>query len=316
MKRRAFGLATIGLMNAIAVGEPTTAPATEPTTRPMNVWTTNDLGRLMLRPFVTAPYPHTSRADGWKNSVGTVFTPDHYTDSTVGIFVPKGYTPGDAVDLVVYFHGHNNHVSRVIGNFKLEEQLAKSGVIAILIVPQGPLDVPDSGGGKLELDEGGFARFVADVGVYLKAEGITQTDRVGTIALAAHSGGYKVTASILHRGGLTDHITDVILLDASYGGLQWFVDFAKDRPQARVVSFHTKHLDDENVELAALLDKAGVVHRDLAEADLSPAALVPAGVTFVSTALPHNDVPSAKDYLALCLQASHLSKRPTTPPSR
>jgi hypothetical protein len=312
MKRRVFRLVTIGLLSSIAAAE----PATTPTTQPTNVWTASDFGRLILRPFATAPYPHASRADGWKNSAGSVFTPDHYADSTVGLFVPEGYTPGDAVDLVVYFHGHKNHVSRVIDTFKLEGQIAKAGVNAILVVPQGPLDVPDSGGGKLERDDGGFARFVTEVAAYLKAEGVTRSDHIGTIALAAHSGGYQVTASILHRGGLTDRITDVILLDASYGGLQWFADFAKARPDARIMSFHTKHLDDENIELAALLDKAGVDHRDVAETDLSSATLAPAGVTFISTTLAHDDVPSAKDYLSLCLRTSHLASRPATQPVR
>lgn len=299
---------------------PSTAPSSQPSTRaaevayPHDVWLDRPLGRLMFHAFATAPFPHESRADGWKNSAGSVFSADHYRDSTVGLFVPRGYTPGNAVDLVFYFHGHNNHVSRVIDTFKLEAQFAKSAVNAILVVPQGPLDVPDSAGGKLERDDDAFKRFVTDVIAYLKTQGIEKNDRIGNIVLAAHSGGYLVTASILHRGGLTDHITDVVLLDASYGGLQWFAEFAKAQPTARIISFHTKHLDDENLALAGLLEKAGVPHREVAEDDLSSASLSPRGVTFVSTSLAHNDVPSAKDYLAICLAGAQLEKRADTSP--
>ena len=306
MKRCVTHLAAIGLLSLTGAAEPTTTTAMQPT----NLWKPNDLGKLMLRPFATAPYPHASRAAGWKNSAGTVFAPDHYTDSTVGIFVPNGFKPGGGVNLIVYFHGHRNHVSQVIDTFKLEEQIAKSGVNAILVVPQGPLDVPDSGGGKLEHDDDAFERFVVDVSTYLEAEGITPDNRIGNIALVAHSGGYNVTAAILHRGGLSELIHDVILLDATYGGLQWFADFAAAHPTDRIVSFHTKHLDDENIELAKLLDTAGVAHCEVAEADLSAKTLFGAGAIFISTTLAHNDVPSGKDYLALCLKTSRLAKLP------
>lgn len=287
----------------------TTQSSTTSTSQPTGVWIERPSGKLMLRPFDTAPFPHASRAEGWTNSAGTQFGAEQYRDSTVGLVVPRGYVPRDAIDLVVCFHGHKTHVSRVIDVFKLEEQIAKSGVNAILVVPQGPLDVPDSGGGKLELDDGGFARFVAEVAAYLHAERITTTDRIGTIALAAHSGGYQVTASILHRGGMNEHITDVILLDASYGGFKWFVDFAKSKPAARIVSFHTEHLDKRNAEFAGLLDQAGVAHRDVAEADVSAVKLSERGVTFVSTKLAHKEVPSVKHYLSLSLSGSQLSKR-------
>lgn len=307
MKRSLLTLTAMICLASAAFAE----PATQPATQPMNVWINSDLGKTMFHPFATAPFPHPSRADGWTNSAGTKFGPEHYQDSTVALFVPRGYTPGDRVDLVFYFHGHVNHVSKAIEQFGLREQIVKSGVNAILVLPQGPYDAADSSDGKLERDDGGFARFVAEVTAYLKAEGVTTTDRIGNIAVAPHSGGYQVTASLLHRGGLNDHITDVFLLDASYGGLQWFSDFAKEKPGARLVSFHTKHLDDENVEMAKLMDKDGVAHRDLPEADMSPTTIAPVGVTFISTTLAHNDVPTGKDYLALLLKTSQLSKMPT-----
>jgi hypothetical protein len=316
MKRRAVSLAAVGLLvSAVAGAGPHTTPATLPTTpatlpatRPAVGWTAGEFGRLTLRPFATAPFPHPSRAGGFASAAGTFPAADHYADPTVGLFVPTGFAPGEATDYVVYFHGHRNRVANVIPHFRLQEQVAKAGANAVLVVPQGPLDAPDSGGGKLELDDGGFARLLADVAGFLKAEGVAKTERVGTVALAAHSGGYKVVASILHRGGLTDHVGDVVLLDASYGNLDWFADFAKGWPDGRLLSFHTRHLDRQNAALAGLLDRAGVGHRALDERDVSAAALAPRGVTFVPTTLAHDDVPSGKDYLAAALASSRLGR--------
>ena len=310
MKRCLVALAAIGCTSAVAPAEPASTPVSTPApaTRPADGWVRHEQGRLLLRPFATAPFPHASRADGYTSAAGRFPAAEHYRDSTVGLFVPTGFTPGDATDFVVYFHGHRNHVANAIPHFKLEAEVAKAGVNAVLVVPQGPYDVPDSGGGKLELDDGGLARFLADVAGFLRAEGLAKSDRVGNVVLAPHSGGYKVTASALHRGGLTDHVSDVLLLDASYGNLDWFVEYAKARPDGRLVSFHTKHLDAKNAELAGLLDKAGVAHRDVKEADVSAAGLAARGVTFVSTTLPHDEVPSGKDYLAAALASSRLGK--------
>ena len=283
------------------------APSTQPGA---NVWTESSLGRRMLRAFDAAPYPHASRAEGFTNSVGAHFGAAQYQDATVGLFVPRGYRAGDAVDYVVHFHGHRNSVDKVFEQYALADQLVKSGVNAILIVPQGPKDAPDSGDGKLELDDGGFARLIDEVTKYLNAEHVIHTDRVGHVALSAHSGGYNVASAILKRGGMNDRVTDVALLDATYGGLDSFVAFAKDRGDARIVSFHTKHLDAANVKLGAACTRASVTTREVVEADVSAATLAPrGGITFVATTLPHDGVPSAKDYLALVLKTSRLERR-------
>ena len=255
-------------------------------------------GQLILRPFENAPYPHSSRENGFKN-----FPRDpHYVDSTVGIFIPADYQPGDAVDYIVHFHGHTNHVSNVFEKYKLPQQLVAAKVNAILIVPQGPKDAADSGDGKLELDPGGFEKLINEVTDYLNVEGKIRTKQIGKIALTAHSGGYKVTAAILHHGGLADHITDAILLDASYGSLEWFADWCNADPNHRLVSLFTDHLADENQQLTALLDKAGVKHRTLDEATLTDEQLLPRGPVFMHTKGPHDQVPT--DYFGRLVKTS------------
>src|SRR4051794_15896242 len=117
----------------------------DPTTTTQPTWTESEFGQQILRPFKTAPYPHASRADGFKGKTKTFPRDPHYVDSTIGIFIPVGFVPGSEMNLIVHFHGHMNHVSNVLPKYKLPQQLSESKTNAILIVPQGPKDAGDSG---------------------------------------------------------------------------------------------------------------------------------------------------------------------------
>ena len=103
--------------------QPATAPATQPTFA-RDAWIDAAGGKLMLRAFDTAPYPHASRDAGYKNSAGEVFSRDeHYADSTVGIFVPPGFKPCAGVNYVVVFHGHRSYVANVLTQFQLMKKV-------------------------------------------------------------------------------------------------------------------------------------------------------------------------------------------------
>jgi hypothetical protein len=270
-------------------------------------WQTTPYGQLILRPFANAPYPHASRENGFKGSSTTYPREPHYVDSTVGIFIPRDYAAGETVDYVVHFHGQKNHVSKVIEQYRLSEQLAAAKVNAILLIPQGPKDAADSGGGKLELDPGGFAKLIEEVTAYLNAQGKIHTHAIGKIAISAHSGGYKVAAAVLHLGGMEKHISDVLLQDASYGNLEWFADWCQADPAShRLVSLFTDHLADANQQLMALLDKAGVKHKTLEESNLTNEQLQSRAVLFMHTKGPHDQVPV--DYFGRLLASSALAK--------
>ncbi len=279
---------------------------------PMNAvaetkWTQESNGELIIRPFENAPYPHSSRENGYKNGEKTFPKDPHYVDSSVGIFIPKSFVGDEKVNYVVHFHGWGNSVSKVFSQFKLAQQLADSKVNAILLVPQGPKDASDSGCGKLELDKDGFKNLIDEVTKFLNAEGKIKTSEVGSIVLSAHSGGYKVTAAILDHGGLTDKITDVLLLDASYGSLPWFVDYAKGGNR-RLVSLFTEHLSDENEEIMTLMKKADIAYAEVDEAKLSPEQLRQREPIFMPTKLAHNDVPMKNEYFRKLLETSALAK--------
>jgi hypothetical protein len=272
-------------------------------------WQPSDDGELLLRKFDTAPFPHASRKDGFKTQATTYPVEPHYTDSAIGIFIPAQFKPGETTDFVVHFHGHLNHVEQVFTQFDLQHQMHKSGVNAILLVPQGPRDAGDSGGGKME-DPGGFERMMRDVAKFLNTSGKAPTANIGRITLTAHSGGYRAVSFILRAGGLRDNVTDVLLFDATYGQLDGFADFCKLGGQRRLISIFTEHLADENVELMAMLQKGDVPFVITMEADLKPEMIARRGATFIhTTELAHNDVVSKRDYFSLFVSTGAVVAR-------
>lgn len=273
-------------------------------------WTSSDNGSLILRPFANAPYPYASRALGYDRD-GKHYPADrHYSDSTIGIFIPAGFKPGPETDFVLYFHGHLNHVAKSIEDADLPGQIVKSGVNAILLVVQGPYESPDSDDGRLQHEPGAFAALMNEVAAFLKSEGRISTERIGRIVLSSHSGGYQVTSFILHHGGMNDHITDTLLLDSSYGALEWIAGWAAGGRSRRLVSIYTAHLAEENAELMALLDKAGCAYQNLEETQVTNDILRRRVPTFISTkTLRHWDVISKVDTLADWLRTSALEQR-------
>lgn len=278
------------------------------TTQP--VWIKTDQGELILRSFENAPYPHASRKDGWKYKEQFFPADKHYSDSTIGIFIPSTFKASNKVDLVVHFHGWGNHVDNVIKQFDLQNQMIKSGRNAILIVPQGPKDASDSGSGKME-DAGGFERMIREVVAYLHAEGKINSENIGKIVIGGHSGGYKALGFICKHGdvngGLEDNISDVILYDATYGQLELFADWCKLGGDRRLISIFTEHLADENKELMAQLTKREVKFDFLEEADMTEAKMKARKPIIIRTVeLSHGEVLAKRDYFAMWVRTSAL----------
>ncbi|MEA2709378.1 MAG: hypothetical protein QOF78_1979 [Phycisphaerales bacterium] len=262
------------------------------TTQPS--WEETEFGQLILRPFKSAPYPHESRDAGFKGKTKEFPRDPHYTDSTVGIFIPAHYVAraDDAVHFVMYFHGHGNNVAKTLAEYKMPQRFSAAKINAILIIPQGPRDAPDSGGGKLELDRGAFATLITHVQTFLLDQRKIRAKQVGNVALAAHSGGYKVAAAVLDHGGMAEHVTDALLFDSAYGSLEWFSAWCAAERSHRLVSIFTEHLADENEQLMALLDKAGVPYARLDESKLTDDQLRARQPIFMPTTAGHGYVPS------------------------
>jgi len=209
-------------------------------------------GRTYIVPFKSAPYPHASRAQGHTYNKKLYDAAHHYSNSDVAIFVPDGWHAVDGnVDFIVHFYGWNHDIAATLKTYRLREQLIASKRNAILIVPEGPTNAPDSGFGKLELDDDGFQLFMTDVLAWLQQSAIVPASRVGRVVLTAHSGGYGGAGGVLARGGMNATISDVILFDAAYGYYDAFAKWAAD-PGHHFLSIFT---DDTSTGNTALMGK-------------------------------------------------------------
>ncbi len=270
-------------------------------------------GRTFVVPFASAPYPHPSRAAGYTYQGHHYDAATHYADASVGIFIPDGWRPEHgAIDLVVHFYGWNHTVASAFAIYRLREQLARSGRNAILVVPEGPTNAPDSGDGKLELDPNGFARFVGDLCAWLRHGGLAPTERPGRIVLSAHSGGYGGAGGVLTRGGMNESITDVLLFDASYGYYDAFAGWARARGK-RLASIFTRDTIAGNVVLMGMIQGPRPTSNVWLASDLTRERLAVRDATFAfSGDVAHDDLLTHASWYALLLEGTALDARPSS----
>jgi len=270
-----------------------------------------DSGELIVTQFVSAPFPHPKRAEGYKYKDTLYPTNQHYADSTVAIFIPRGFRETGKIDFVVHFHGWKNNVAGVLQRYQLIEQLVNSKRNAVLVVPQGPRDAPDSFGGKLE-DPDGFRRFMNEVVETLRQASSLKEKHfsVGQIVLSGHSGGYQVISSIVASGGLTDHVREVWLFDALYARTDKFLSWF-DTQQGRLLDIYTEHggTKAETEQLMTTLKQRGTKFFAGNESDTKPSDLQQNKIAFVFTDLAHNDVLDKHQTFRGFLETSCLKER-------
>jgi hypothetical protein len=266
------------------------------------------LGRLIIAQFVSAPFPHPARAAGHKYHDQFFSTAEHYSDSTVAMFVPKNFRTTDRIDFVVHFHGWNHTVAGALPEYKLIEQFAAAGKNSILIVPQGPHNAPDSFGGKLE-DTNGFATFMVEALAKLGTSGVFAKTNVaiGDIILSGHSGGYHVMAGIVDHGGLAEHIREVWLFDALYGNVDNFTDWQKNE-HGRLLDIYTDHggTKEETGFLMANYKTNGVSFFASEDTNVVSENLATNKIVFLHTDMVHNDVMSKRGAFEEFLETSCL----------
>src|SRR4051812_36814043 len=249
-------------------------------------------GELIIRPFDTAPFPHPKRAEGHRYKDQFFSAKEHYSDSRVATFIPKGFRETGTIDFVVHFHGWQNEVTNVLPRYQLIEQFVESARNAVLVVPQGPYNASDSFGGKLE-DPDGFKRFMEEIVSNLRKNSALRNKEfaLGKIILSGHSGGYEVISGIVDRGGLTDHVKEVWLFDALYAQTDkfraWF-----EKENGRLLNIYTEH-GGTNSETEAMMEafkKIGTPFLAVKESDANAEALRTNKLVFLFSELPHNDV--------------------------
>ena len=179
-----------------------------------------------------------------------VNTPFPGAHPTALVHLGKGFKADGRLNLVVHYHGWVNCIEndgeahgsacvkggpvRIAHN--LIGQLDQSGANAALVLVERAFDQSSSADGRLA--EAGFFRamileVLPRIG-QLVGRAYGESD-LGSIALTSHSGGYRALAHTLDRGGLTDHVTQVILLDSVYDNLSQFEAYARSGGRMAVV---------------------------------------------------------------------------------
>jgi hypothetical protein len=272
-------------------------------------------GTLLLVHLASAPFPHPQRAQGHKYDGKLYDAATHYSNDTVAIFIPKGFCQNGRVDFVVHFHGWQNHVEAVLRHYQLIEQLVASRRNAVLVVPQGPFDAPDSFGGKLE-DPGGFARFIKEVSERLGQNPAVRLKSftVGNIILSGHSGGYQVISSILDRGGLIGQIKEVWLFDALYARTDKFLAWW-EKSRGRLINIYTEHggTKPQTELMMGMLKERGIPFLAAKEAEITAADLRRNPVVFMYSDLAHDEVVNEHQSFEQFLATSILDKLSPSP---
>ncbi len=265
------------------------------------------LGELFVPLFSSAPFPHSKRANGHTYGKQFFSAEKHYSDSSVAVFIPKGFKQTKNVDLVIYFHGWNNNIDSACAQFKLIEQFAESNKNALFIFPEGPKDAPDSFGGRLE-EKDGLNNLVNDVLKYLKEKKKTKHTNVGKIILAGHSGAYRVIAFCLMQGGLTKNISDVFLFDALYGQTEKYAYWI-DHYKGRFINIYTDSggTKNETENLMADLDGWKIPYFKTTETDLELKELKKHRLIFIHSDLEHNGVIAERKQLFKFLQTTSIA---------
>jgi hypothetical protein len=268
-----------------------------------------EYGELWITQLSSAPFPHPRRALGHTYEKQLYPADKHYSDSSVALFIPRGFRQTESVDIVVHLHGWRNNIDTTLSRYKLPQQLYESGKNAILVVPEGPRNAPDSFAGKLE-DAGGFKRFIADVVDFLFSRSIIKTHAVGKIVLSGHSGAYEGIAFTLMRGGIPEKISEVFLFDALYGETEKLTHWI-DRFDGKLINIYTDSGGTAWETKALMEDLAGwgipYVAKD--ESAFSSSDLKTNRLIFIHTDLRHEMVLSARMQFREYLKASGLSDR-------
>jgi hypothetical protein len=193
--------------------------------------------------FQTAPFPHEGRS---------------YSDNHVLLTVPPGFDANRPAVMIVYFHGHGATLARdVRDRQKLPDQIAASGVNAVLVAPQFAFDARDSNPGKFS-DPGGFKRFLDEAALQLaKLHGDPRTMRTFAnmpVVIVSYSGGFGPTLAVLDRGGVPkSRLRGIVLMDSLYSGVDRFANWITDNRSGFFVSSYTPHLRAHNMELQSAL---------------------------------------------------------------
>jgi len=266
----------------------------------------SELGEIYILELASAPFPHPERTDGHNYKNQKYSFQEHYNDSSVALFIPKGFEPTAPTNIILYFHGWYNNIDTASTQFKIIEQVSQSNKNAIFIFPEGPKNAPDSFGGKLE-EKNGLKNLIGDVLKILLEKGKIYSENVGDIILAGHSGAYRVISFCLKHGGLTPKVSDVILFDALYSNTEHFTYWIENY-NGRFINIYTDNggTKSKTENMMKDFDNRGIAYFNAKELDVNLNDLQNNRLIFIHSDLTHNEVISKREQFLNYLRTSKL----------
>ena len=231
--------------------------------------------RTALVPFEVSPFPYAGAVPGQDKPFldavagerrghtsprgGVYWSDETYSDKRVLLAVPPQFNPSRPGYIVVFFHGNKARLERdVVRRQRVVQQLAASGLNAVLVAPQFAVDALDSSAGRF-WEPGVFAAFLDEAATRLGSLAAGPFHTMPVI-LVAYSGGYMPASAVLDVGGAGDRIAGVVLLDAAYGELDTFAAWiARTQGRSFFFSAYSKSTKAENAGLQQRLDERHVV---------------------------------------------------------
>jgi hypothetical protein len=231
---------------------------------------------------------------------------------SVAVHIPQWFDAARHPGGVVYFHGWNGCVEVALGDedapctddgisrhaSRLSAQLDDARVNALLVAVELRADMPRGEPGALAMP-GGLRNLLRELFLEHLAEPLgvlVDVDDLDPVVIVAHSGGYQAAAGAFRLGDVA-HASELVLLDAFYGGDAIFLDALRD-PSVRFLDLYTCCGGTlERSRAAALLAHdargahAGDVYDDDTDAPLPDAAPLRHGAVFKRVADAHGELP-------------------------
>ena len=251
-------------------------------------------GRAALVPFANSAFPYDGlipdseipfldAIDGTRRGhtsgrAGVLWEDETYSDRNVLLAFPPYFNVRRPAVIVVFFHGNEAILSRdVVARQRVADQVAASGLNAILVAPQLAHDARDSSAGNF-WRPGFFAAFLDEAATKLAelhGERSTPADfRRLPVILVAYSGGYDAAGFALAVGGTGDRVRGVLLLDAMYGEQDKFVDWiAEHRRSAFFFSVFSRSSAAGNADAEDRLTARHIHFRTSPPRRLEPGAI-------------------------------------------
>jgi hypothetical protein len=261
-----------------------------PVTRDSLIEKYSEYGTLIYLKCENSVFPDDVRNFGYTYNGKKFPAAQHYSDSTVAVFIPKYYNAGRDVDILIHFHGWYNNVDSVLQQFELIEQLYESEKNAILIIPEVAKNAPDSYGGKMER-KNGFKKLIKEVLDSLKARELIKNSKPGDIIISGHSGAYRAISYILLWGGLIDNIKELYLFDGMYGHLERYTYWLDHYP-AKFINVYASDTGTRS-ETERMVENFSAWDFDYMYAfneELTPEILEDHRIIIIYTNLAHEDV--------------------------